>query len=85
MHTVLITGLNILSSQYLTVSPAKMVIVRTEVQHVFFFFPFNRLLVQLEETERTFDDFWFSHSARLRQCLELRRFEQDFRELQVWL
>lgn len=49
------------------------------------FVPFNRLLVQLEETERTFDDFWFSHSARLRQCLELRRFEQDFRELQVWL
>jgi hypothetical protein len=42
----------------------------------------ERLLVQLEETERTFDDFWFSHSARLRQCLELRRFEQDFRELQ---
>lgn len=42
----------------------------------------ERLLVQLEETERTFDDFWFSHSARLRQCLELRRFEQDFKELQ---
>lgn len=45
----------------------------------------HRLLVQLEETERTFDDFWFSHSARLRQCLELRRFEQDFKELQVWV
>ncbi|PNF24765.1 Guanine nucleotide exchange factor DBS [Cryptotermes secundus] len=42
----------------------------------------ERLLVQLEETERTFDDYWFSHSARLRQCLELRRFEQDFKELQ---
>ncbi|KAJ4435473.1 hypothetical protein ANN_18089 [Periplaneta americana] len=42
----------------------------------------ERLLVQLEETERTFDDFWLSHSARLRQCLELRRFEQDFKELQ---
>jgi len=56
-----------------------MVIVRSTACFV----PYNRLLVQLEETERTFDDFWFSHSARLRQCLELRRFEQDFRELQV--
>ncbi|XP_067010975.1 guanine nucleotide exchange factor DBS [Anabrus simplex] len=42
----------------------------------------ERLLVQLEETERTFDEFWLNHSARLRQCLELRRFEQDFKELQ---
>ncbi|XP_039286746.1 guanine nucleotide exchange factor DBS [Nilaparvata lugens] len=30
----------------------------------------ERLLVQLEETERTFDDFWDQHSARLRQYLE---------------
>lgn len=42
-----------------------------------------RLLVQLEETERTFDDFWQNHSAKLRQCLELRMFEQNFKELQV--
>ncbi|GLH15336.1 Uncharacterized protein GBIM_19803 [Gryllus bimaculatus] len=42
----------------------------------------ERLLVQLEETERTFDEFWQNHSAKLRQCLELRRFEQDFKELQ---
>lgn len=42
----------------------------------------ERLLVQLEETERTFDDFWQNHSAKLRQCLELRKFEQDFKELQ---
>lgn len=55
----------------------------TDVQKVVIYF--HRLLVQLEETERTFDDFWFSHSARLRQCLELRRFEQDFKELQVWM
>lgn len=44
---------------------------------------YRRLLVQLEETERRFDEFWGTHLARLKQCLELRRFEQDFRELQV--
>ncbi|XP_011297911.1 guanine nucleotide exchange factor DBS isoform X2 [Fopius arisanus] len=43
----------------------------------------ERLLVQLEETERTFDLFWSHHSARLRHCLALRQFEQDFRELQA--
>nr|CAD7199538.1 unnamed protein product [Timema douglasi] len=41
-----------------------------------------KLLVQLEETERTFDEFWQNHSSRLRQCLELRMFEQDFKDLQ---
>lgn len=44
---------------------------------------YRRLLVQLEETERRFDEFWNMHLIRLKQCLELRRFEQDFRELQV--
>ena len=43
----------------------------------------ERLLVQLEETERTFDEFWHQHSSKLRQCLELRRFEQEFKNLQV--
>ncbi|KAL5288815.1 MCF2L family protein [Megaselia abdita] len=42
----------------------------------------ERLLVQLEETERRFDEFWKTHKNRLNQCLHLRRFEQDFRELQ---
>ncbi|XP_014215398.1 guanine nucleotide exchange factor DBS-like isoform X2 [Copidosoma floridanum] len=45
----------------------------------------ERLLVQLEETERTFDLFWTHHSSRLRHCLALRQFEQDFRELQASL
>lgn len=40
-------------------------------------------MVQLDETERTFDIFWSHHSARLRHCLALRQFEQDFRELQA--
>uniref|UniRef100_A0A182FIB3 CRAL-TRIO domain-containing protein n=1 Tax=Anopheles albimanus TaxID=7167 RepID=A0A182FIB3_ANOAL len=43
----------------------------------------ERLLVQLEETERHFEDFWTIHLSRLRKCLELRRFEHEFRELQV--
>ncbi|XP_030557055.1 guanine nucleotide exchange factor DBS isoform X2 [Drosophila novamexicana] len=42
----------------------------------------ERLLVQLEETERRFDEFWRTHRNRLEQCLLLRMFEQDFRELQ---
>ncbi|KAL1493421.1 hypothetical protein ABEB36_011480 [Hypothenemus hampei] len=46
-------------------------------------FAVERLLVQLEETEKTFDEFWQQHSMKLRHCLELRKFEQDFRELQV--
>ncbi|KAF3425324.1 hypothetical protein E2986_10977 [Frieseomelitta varia] len=45
----------------------------------------ERLLVQLEETERTFDLFWTHHSSRLRHCLALRQFEADFRELQATL
>ncbi|XP_014229850.1 guanine nucleotide exchange factor DBS-like isoform X2 [Trichogramma pretiosum] len=45
----------------------------------------ERLLVQLEETEQTFDLFWSHHSSRLRHCLALRQFEQDFRELQASL
>ncbi|XP_045118170.1 guanine nucleotide exchange factor DBS-like isoform X4 [Portunus trituberculatus] len=45
----------------------------------------ERLLVQLEETERTFDEFWTRHEGRLTQCLQLRRFEIDFRELQTSL
>ncbi|XP_053683186.1 guanine nucleotide exchange factor DBS isoform X2 [Sabethes cyaneus] len=43
----------------------------------------ERLLVQLEETERQFEEFWTVHLSRLKKCLELRRFEQDFRELQA--
>ncbi|KAJ8986252.1 hypothetical protein NQ317_009960 [Molorchus minor] len=46
-------------------------------------FAVERLLVQLEETEKTFDEFWQQHSTKLRHCLGLRRFEQDFRELQI--
>lgn len=37
----------------------------------------------MEETERRFDEYWSHHMVKLKQCLELRCFEQDFRELQV--
>ncbi|XP_011505460.1 PREDICTED: guanine nucleotide exchange factor DBS-like [Ceratosolen solmsi marchali] len=45
----------------------------------------ERLLVQLEETERTFDVFWSHHNSRLKHCLALRQFEQNFRDLQASL
>lgn len=43
----------------------------------------TRLLVQLQETETRFDHFYEEHTKELRNVLELRRFETDFRELQV--
>ncbi|KAL7048759.1 hypothetical protein ACKWTF_003480 [Chironomus riparius] len=43
----------------------------------------ERLIVQLQETEMRFDHFYEEHTKELRICLELRRFEQDFRELQT--
>lgn len=42
----------------------------------------ERMLIQLEETEKSFDKFWIKHEHRLQQCLELRRFEDDFRKVQ---
>ncbi|KAG0430070.1 hypothetical protein HPB47_023040 [Ixodes persulcatus] len=43
----------------------------------------ERLLQQLNSTEDGFDAFWSAHQKRLNQCLELRKFEQEFRELQA--
>uniref|UniRef100_A0A8D2ZVW3 Mcf.2 cell line derived transforming sequence-like a n=1 Tax=Scophthalmus maximus TaxID=52904 RepID=A0A8D2ZVW3_SCOMX len=40
----------------------------------------QRLLGQLDETETAFDDFWERHRTKLEQCLQLRHFEQHFRE-----
>ncbi|KHN74582.1 Guanine nucleotide exchange factor DBS [Toxocara canis] len=40
----------------------------------------ERMLIQLEETERSFDTFWARHEKRLTQCLQLRRFEDSFRK-----
>uniref|UniRef100_A0A0K0DUC5 CRAL-TRIO domain-containing protein n=1 Tax=Strongyloides stercoralis TaxID=6248 RepID=A0A0K0DUC5_STRER len=42
----------------------------------------ERMLVQLEETERSFDTFWEKHRQRLTNCLQQRRFEERFRKIQ---
>ncbi|CAD6185185.1 unnamed protein product [Caenorhabditis auriculariae] len=42
----------------------------------------ERMLVQLEETEKSFDLFWAKHEKRLSNCLQLRQFEESFRKLQ---
>lgn len=43
----------------------------------------ERLLLQLDETAGNFDTFWMSHRHRLEQCLQLRHFEEQFKQLQV--
>lgn len=43
----------------------------------------ERMLIQLEETERSFDAFWARHEKRLMQCLQLRRFEDSFRKVNL--
>ncbi|KAF7650838.1 hypothetical protein LDENG_00119750 [Lucifuga dentata] len=45
----------------------------------------QRLLGQLDETETAFDDFWERHRTKLEQCLQLRHFEQRFREVRLQL
>ncbi|KAJ8374288.1 hypothetical protein SKAU_G00048680 [Synaphobranchus kaupii] len=45
----------------------------------------ERLLAQLDETENAFEQFWSKHHIKLEQCLQLRHFEQDFREVKVSL
>uniref|UniRef100_A0A3Q4BVV7 Uncharacterized protein n=1 Tax=Mola mola TaxID=94237 RepID=A0A3Q4BVV7_MOLML len=44
-----------------------------------------RLLSQLDETERAFDEFWLRHQTKLEQCLQLRHFEHNYREVRVLL
>lgn len=45
----------------------------------------ERLLAQLDETEKAFNQFWSRHQLKLEQCLQLRHFEHDFRELKLTL
>ncbi|MEE6501310.1 hypothetical protein FKM82_004121 [Ascaphus truei] len=45
----------------------------------------ERLLAQLDETEKAFEEFWTRHHLKLEQCLQLRHFEHDFRELKLAL
>uniref|UniRef100_A0A674IZM1 MCF.2 cell line derived transforming sequence-like 2 n=1 Tax=Terrapene triunguis TaxID=2587831 RepID=A0A674IZM1_9SAUR len=39
----------------------------------------------LDETEKAFDQFWSKHHLKLEQCLQLRHFEHDFREVKLEL
>ncbi|XP_069010265.1 guanine nucleotide exchange factor DBS isoform X3 [Embiotoca jacksoni] len=45
----------------------------------------QRLLSQLDETERAFDEFWVRHHTKLEQCLQLRHFEHNYREVRALL
>ncbi|XP_035249550.1 guanine nucleotide exchange factor DBS isoform X1 [Anguilla anguilla] len=43
----------------------------------------QRLLSQLGETESAFDEFWDRHHTKLEQCLQLRHFEHNYREVRA--
>ncbi|KAK9537864.1 hypothetical protein VZT92_005439 [Zoarces viviparus] len=43
------------------------------------------LLSQLDETETAFDEFWVRHQTKLEQCLQLRHFEHNYREVRALL
>lgn len=45
----------------------------------------SRLLSQLDETERAFDEFWVRHQTKLEQCLQLRHFEHNYTEVSWFL
>ncbi|XP_075708640.1 guanine nucleotide exchange factor DBS isoform X2 [Rhinoderma darwinii] len=45
----------------------------------------ERLIIQLNETETAFDEFWTKHQLKLEQCLQLRHFETKFREIKAAL
>ncbi|XP_054437072.1 probable guanine nucleotide exchange factor MCF2L2 isoform X2 [Pteronotus mesoamericanus] len=45
----------------------------------------ERLLVQLDETERAFIQFWSKHHLKLNQCLQLQHFEHNFCEVKLAL
>ncbi|XP_041350720.1 guanine nucleotide exchange factor DBS-like isoform X2 [Gigantopelta aegis] len=42
----------------------------------------ERLLAQLEKTKKKFAEFWRAHELKLRQCLKLRQFEEEFKLIQ---
>ncbi|XP_054642993.1 guanine nucleotide exchange factor DBS isoform X1 [Dunckerocampus dactyliophorus] len=45
----------------------------------------QRLLSQVDETERAFDEFWGKHRFKLEQCLQLRHFEDNYKEVSILL
>lgn len=49
--------------------------------NVTFSFFLDRLLGQLDETEKAFSQFWSKHHLKLNQCLQLQHFEYNFCEV----
>ncbi|XP_069885775.1 probable guanine nucleotide exchange factor MCF2L2 [Dipodomys merriami] len=45
----------------------------------------KRLLVQLDETEKAFSQFWSEHHLKLNQCLQLQRFEHNYCKVKLAL
>ncbi|XP_060028023.1 probable guanine nucleotide exchange factor MCF2L2 isoform X2 [Erinaceus europaeus] len=45
----------------------------------------QRLLAQLDETEKAFSQFWSQHHLKLNQCLQLQHFEHSFCEVKLIL
>ncbi|XP_057594064.1 probable guanine nucleotide exchange factor MCF2L2 isoform X2 [Hippopotamus amphibius kiboko] len=45
----------------------------------------KRLLIQLDETEKVFSQFWSEHHLKLNQCLQLQHFEHNFCEVKLAL
>nr|XP_057937137.1 guanine nucleotide exchange factor DBS isoform X3 [Doryrhamphus excisus] len=45
----------------------------------------QRLLSQVDETERAFDEFWGKHRFKLEQCLQLRHFEDNYKDVSMLL
>ncbi|KAJ8409457.1 hypothetical protein AAFF_G00228580 [Aldrovandia affinis] len=45
----------------------------------------ERLLAQLGETDTAFDELWAKSCLKLEQCLQLRNFERDYREVKASL
>ncbi|KAH3806394.1 hypothetical protein DPMN_134715, partial [Dreissena polymorpha] len=43
----------------------------------------ERLIIQLEETKRKFEEYWESHYRKLQQSLQLRMFEEEFKAFQI--
>lgn len=56
--------------------------VEMNINHGFILsFFLDRLLVQLDETEKAFSQFWSKHHLKLNQCLQLQHFEHKFCEV----
>jgi hypothetical protein len=41
----------------------------------------EKMLTTLESSQRKLEEAWKTHEEKLLQCLQLRRFEQEFREV----